>query len=336
MARRAFGVLTVALLAVSGGAKAQWVQPLKSPTCLAFSPDGRTLAAGAIEDWASPGDLRVWDVASGRLLHRERYVQGVEALAFSPDGRTLAVATDSPSGDIRLWNLRTWHVDRAIGDQYISSLAYSPDGARILAGSNMGENGETDSAYFYGLRTGKKRKMPESDGLSRMLFAPRGGLILGAFYSGYYNDDSENLRAWDASGRLLWRRPLRDLRGVAFRPDGRAFLAGTSVSGEDDEGSKARGGSLQVRDARSGRLLRSMPYARGVNSLSASRDGAVWATGDSAGAVSLWDARAYRVFKTMSLHSKGIRALAFSPDGRHIASAGGDDRVRLSKVPRLN
>lgn len=337
MTLRVFAGAVAAALLGSSVASAQWTRPIKGPRCLAFSPDGRTVAAGAIEDWASPGDLRVWSVGSGSLLHRTRFGYGVDALAFSPDGRTLALAAGGDSNDptIRLWNAQTWRAERSMGSSpLVYSIAFSPDGRRILSGSSMAETGDTESAYLWSLRSGRPRELPHSNGLSQMLFAPRGGLMLGAFFSGYYNDHSENLRAWDSSGRLLWRRPLRDLRGVAFAPDGRRFLAG--IAGPSEELPKPTGGWLQVRDARTGRLLRAVRYSRGVGNLCASRDGKMWASGDSAGTVSLWDARAYRVFKTMSLHSKGIRALAFSPDGRHIASAGGDDRVRLSKVPRLN
>lgn len=336
MSRAGLTVLVVtSLLGAATGARAQWVRSIKGPTCLAFSPDGGTVAAGAIEEWASPGDLRVWDVASGRLLHRERYLQGVEALAFSPDGRTLAVATDvsEETGAIRLWNLRSWRVEHKTGGkQYIYSIAYAPDGSHILSGSNMGENGETDSAYFWNLRTGKSRKLPQSYGLSRMLIAPRGGLMLGAYYSGYNNDDSENLRAWDASGRLLWRHPRRDLNDIAFEPGGRTFLVGM-VTHEDDKGHAAPG-SLQIWDARRGRLLRTIGQPGGVISLAVSRDGKTWASSDERGRVSFWNARTRRVFKTLSLSRAVVRGLTFSPDGRFLASAGEDDRVRLTRVPR--
>ena len=68
---------------------------------LAFSPDGRTLAAAD-----KRGDITFWDVASGnpiRVIHADR--DELRGLAFSPDGQTLAVA--GVSGMIRLWDFTT-------------------------------------------------------------------------------------------------------------------------------------------------------------------------------------------------------------------------------------
>lgn len=58
---------------------------------LRFSPDGRTLAAGGGEPTRS-GDVSLWDVAGGRLIHewKERHADAVVSLDFSPDGKRLA------------------------------------------------------------------------------------------------------------------------------------------------------------------------------------------------------------------------------------------------------
>jgi WD40 repeat protein len=61
----------------------------EGPERLAFSPDGKRLAAGGA--WAA----HVWDLASGKKLRRLDGHRGrVTALAFSPDGRRLATASE--------------------------------------------------------------------------------------------------------------------------------------------------------------------------------------------------------------------------------------------------
>jgi WD40 repeat protein len=72
-------------------------------TCLAFSPDGRWLAAGSANDAAS--DLVLWDLPYQRSRTLATGHGGkVNALAFSPDGRTLA--TGSRDGTVKLWKVQ--------------------------------------------------------------------------------------------------------------------------------------------------------------------------------------------------------------------------------------
>ncbi|TVQ02020.1 MAG: WD40 repeat domain-containing protein [Planctomycetaceae bacterium] len=85
---------------------------------VAFSPDGKTLATGAI---GSPiplpdlGDVRLWDVATGKIrttlkrstddLLTGTAGQDVHSVTFSPDGKTLAAVSREMT--IKVWDIAT-------------------------------------------------------------------------------------------------------------------------------------------------------------------------------------------------------------------------------------
>jgi WD40 repeat protein len=79
-------------------------------TGVAFAPDGKTIATcGQPAEKSDPGEVALWDVASGNEQTRHRDLKApVACVVFSPDGKTLSAATRG---------LR---------------LAYSPDGVRLL------------------------------------------------------------------------------------------------------------------------------------------------------------------------------------------------------------
>jgi WD40 repeat protein len=66
--------------------------------CVAFSPDGRMVAAGGIDQ-----SIWLWEVSTGKLRAQLEGHHGyIQAVAFSPDGRTLASACNDCT--IKLWD----------------------------------------------------------------------------------------------------------------------------------------------------------------------------------------------------------------------------------------
>ncbi len=103
---------------------------------IAFSPDGRYLAAGE-GDGDGPGRVRVWDLATRKLAASlDADPKLVYSVVFSPDNQTLA--SGGWGGQIRLWRVSDWQL-RGTFDRVgtIRSLDFAPD-SKTLAGGGFG------------------------------------------------------------------------------------------------------------------------------------------------------------------------------------------------------
>jgi WD40 repeat protein len=107
---------------------------------LTFSPDGRSLATAADIE-GGPDRIRVWDVATGKMLHEipvrpgePKGPKSVQALTYSPDGKMLVWG--DAAGRINFWDMgaaRLRHEFKA-HEGFISVLLFSPDGTLLASG----------------------------------------------------------------------------------------------------------------------------------------------------------------------------------------------------------
>ncbi len=107
--------------------------------CIAFGPDGRTLASGGISD-----PVHLWDVETGKALRQlqrtpalPRRSTDVWRVAFSPDGRTVFTANND--GALVLWEVATGQMRaelRGHDVQQVQGLSLSADGRRAASGSD--------------------------------------------------------------------------------------------------------------------------------------------------------------------------------------------------------
>jgi WD40 repeat protein len=298
------------------------VAPTRGYLTFALSGDGRTLAVG------QDTRIRLFDAQTGRERTSPGHRGEVVAVACSPDGRR--IATGGSDGEVRVWDAATGRELRQFTDAEArpQALAFLPDG-RGLAALN-----DRCTLRVWDVETGERlRSVSCGPPLSAAALAPDGRTVLTAF-------QEPQVRRWEVTtGRplppLADPRPAdRGLRGLTVTATGRTLVGLLDVmpyaraTGKDPE-------LLCLWDLASGRLVRRFGEVHVAlfsprTELAASPDGRLLAAGGANDpTVWLWDLATGRERRALAAPVGGVRALAFSPDGRLIAGAGWDGSLRL-------
>jgi WD40 repeat protein len=100
-----------------------------------FLPDGRLVSAGGSSIGDEFGEVKLWDLATERVLDLRGHTQMVQALACSPDSRRLA--TGSLDFTIKLWDTNTGEEVFTLRGHTagVLRLVFSPNGRRLASGS---------------------------------------------------------------------------------------------------------------------------------------------------------------------------------------------------------
>ena len=106
--------------------------PLQGVRVVAFSPDGRRLAAGG----DGPKVLIAGTAGGEPIAELTGFSGRIQSLAFSPDGRQLLTAGKDPT--LRLWDATTGRMVRTFAGHSLEVLAavFHPDGTRIASGGH--------------------------------------------------------------------------------------------------------------------------------------------------------------------------------------------------------
>jgi WD40 repeat protein len=229
--------------------------------CVAFSPDGKLLAAGTGEP-KQRGTVTLWNVATGDRVWRHAEGTGAAAVAFSPDGRALAVAVYGNAA--RLLDVATGEVKATLQHpKEVRAVAFAPDG-KLLATACWDK-----LVRVWDVATAAEKVIcrGHKDRIFAVEFSPDGRLLLSAG-----GDDGAKL--WDAATGAEKRTFKHYYMPCArFSPDGRCVITG-SYDGTsrvwDVETGEARfrlsgtGGVHQLAFSEAAHLLAVCAYGRDV------------------------------------------------------------------------
>ena len=314
---------------------------------LALSPDGNTLATASMDH-----SIRLWDLRSGReptVLHG--HLTEVWSVAFSPDGRTLI--SGAKDGSINLWPIPVTSRQDVLEGPY-NPESFSADGKRLAVLDQ-----QRGALVFMNSAT----RLPESElvlehwpsrGGARVALSSDQNVVAEAIGSGtvvLYDTRTKRATEFQSSGSAIFDLALSPdgrqlvtsgfgpsrwwdlttqtnvvfvdgMRRALFSPDGRTLLVLT------------RSGHAELWDSakRSLRLVFGEKSSFGPGA-AFSPNGRVLAIASdplsSEQMINLWDTTNGQLLGSCVGHKQGIVGVAFSADGRTLASVSHDSTLKL-------
>jgi len=292
-----------------------------APSGVAYSPDGKTLAAGG-------QDVQLWDAVRRTPIATRPLPAGTitNAIAYSPDGDLIAIARS----DGTAWLLNASTLDpigrpfRMTATGNAESVAFSPD-SRLLA--TAADDGTVRLWSLADPARPKQLASVHDSGtyVYTVVFAPDGRTVAAA--------STDNLtRLWDVADParpVLLGRPLTGpasyVIGLAFSPDSRLLAVGSA-----DKTVRLWNVADPAHPALVGTPLTG-PTGY-VWAVAFSPDGSTLAAGVTDGTVWLWNVAdpAHPVLIATLTGPQGhVFSVAFSPSGRTLAAASNDGTVHL-------
>ncbi len=357
-------------LRISEVATARTIQTLHlgsaSFSSIAFSSEGDRLAV------ALRSSVQLWEITSGRLIHTLRTpLPGIDGIAFSPDGARLASITRhgdlavlettnrdtipipvapsnpglglalSPGGKFvksdlykggkitHLWDAATGkpHGEPLASDGLVANKSFSDDGTRLALADTARHVKIWDVATTRLVRTFADQKKRITD----IALSPNGKLLAVAEQEGI-------MKIWDIDQGTELRTfpcPQEGLPWLAFNPDG-SRLAGATNAGLMyvwDVATSREPMTIRLLDCRFIGMTRFSPDGRRLAVAGISTFGGLLRVLDVENGREVWQLKG---------HTELVEAIAFSPDGRRLASGSGGGTIKLwdlnsgQEILRLN
>jgi WD40 repeat protein len=232
----------------------------------------------------------------------------IKSLAFSPNSQILVSGGSENEGIIRMWSTSTGKriakIDRA-HKTAVESILISPDGQTLASCSSD----NTINLWNLGSNRFTRSFVGHTSNVLSLAVTPDSKILASGAMDG--------IRLWD----LLQQRPLATLvrfdnfiYSLAISPDGQTLISGD------------KRGIIKFWDLNSGKLTRTIPNAHFgiITKIVFTPDGSNFITASRDRTIKIWDTNAGLPIRTLTGHNNWVNAIALSPNGQTLASAGRD------------
>ncbi len=283
--------------------------PYSQVSALAMSPDGTKIVVGSMTSLTDNSlSNRIYRISDGALLLSWAVSNHTDALAWSPDGTKIAESILG-SNDIHLRSATDGSILTTLTGHTssVGPLAFSPDGARLVSGSNDFTVRLWNTADGTLLHT----FIGATNFIDSVAFSPDNHTLAST-------SDDGILRLWDAnSGLLLHSIPHSASRltdDLAFSPDGSVLATGVS--------------QVQTWNVATGALLHSAtlgPVPTAAIAVSYTPNGTYLMAVGQDPAVTFYNSADLSIARSLTLELNGL--VGVTPDSAHVVSVGFDRTI---------
>lgn len=315
----------------------------KEITCASFSPSGDRILSASVDNC-----FVIWDINTGnRILDGEGY-----RAAFSPDGRHVVSVSKNDNdrtNNIIIWNAWTGKKEATLPghNNFVNSIAYSPNGKRILSASN------DKTIKIWNVRTGELLQTirnPKSRVLDAV-FSPNSKYIVSAsmdkkiriwsiktkkeengkelsqlighsdfIHSVTFSHDGKYILSASRDKTVrIWEVPSCISNETSFQPETSAFINYNPTTKHYQTGIELKNNTIRLYNIDTREEIACLSgHEDRVVSASFNHNGKNIVSVSHYGTINVWDVKEETLIWSINSNSKRFKSICFSPDGKSI------------------